>query len=60
MIVLAALLAAVFLNELLCNVIVARLFSFDGPRRAYGRMKTTIDRSFGGILAVLGIKLAAT
>ena len=56
----AALLAAVFLNELLCNVIVARLFSFDGPRRAYGRMKTTIDRSFGGILAVLGIKLAAT
>lgn len=57
---LAALLLMVFLNELLCNVIVARLFSFDGPRRAYARLKRRIDRSFGGILALLGLKIAAT
>lgn len=57
---LATLLLMVFLNELLCNVIVARLFSFDGPRRAYARLKRRIDRSFGGILALLGLKIAAT
>ncbi|MGL4234890.1 LysE family translocator [Tabrizicola sp.] len=56
----AALLFVVFLNELVCNVLVARAFSFAAPRRAYARLKTTIDRSFGGILAVLGIKIAAT
>jgi threonine/homoserine/homoserine lactone efflux protein len=39
---------------------VARAFSFAGPRRVYARLKTTIDRSFGGILALLGIKIAAT
>jgi threonine/homoserine/homoserine lactone efflux protein len=57
---LAALLCVVFLNELVCNVLVARAFSFAGPRRAYIRLKTTIDRTFGGILALLGIKIAAT
>jgi threonine/homoserine/homoserine lactone efflux protein len=56
----AALLLVVFLNEVVCNVAVARAFSFAAPRRAYARMKTTIDRSFGGILALLGIKIAAT
>jgi threonine/homoserine/homoserine lactone efflux protein len=54
------LLLAVFANELICTIAVARAFSFAGPRRAYARLKTTIDRSFGGILAVLGIKIAAT
>jgi threonine/homoserine/homoserine lactone efflux protein len=54
------LLAAVFVNELACTMAVARAFSFDAPRRAYARLKTTIDRSFGGILALLGIKIAAT
>lgn len=57
---LAALLFAVFLNEAVCNILVARAFSFDGPRRTYARLKTTIDRSFGGILALLGLKIAAT
>ncbi|QYZ71418.1 LysE family translocator [Neotabrizicola shimadae] len=57
---LAALLVAVFLNEVACNTLVARLFSFDGPRRAYARMKTGIDRSFGGILAILGLKIAVS
>ena len=54
------LLLAVFVNELVCTISVARAFSFAGPRRVYARMKTTIDRSFGGILALLGLKIAAT
>jgi threonine/homoserine/homoserine lactone efflux protein len=56
----AALLVMVFANEVACNAIIARAFSFDAPRRAYARAKTVIDRSFGGILALLGIKIAAT
>jgi threonine/homoserine/homoserine lactone efflux protein len=54
------LLCAVFLNELFCATVVARAFSFDRPRAAYARLKTTIDRSFGGILALLGVKIATT
>ncbi len=57
---LTALLTAVFLNELLFNLLIARLFSFERSRRAYARMKTGIDRAFGGILALLGLKIAAT
>ena len=53
-------LLAVFLNEVTCASVVARAFSFPGPRRAYQRFKTTIDRSFGGILALLGLKIATT
>jgi threonine/homoserine/homoserine lactone efflux protein len=56
----AALLVAIFLNEMACNVIVARAFSFAGPRAAYQRFKAVIDRSFGGILAALGVKVAVT
>jgi threonine/homoserine/homoserine lactone efflux protein len=56
----AALLLMVFVNEVACNALVARAFSFDAPRRVYARLKTTIDRSFGGILALLGVKIAAT
>jgi threonine/homoserine/homoserine lactone efflux protein len=56
----ASLLVAVFLNEVICNIIVARAFSFDAPRRTYARLKTGIDRTFGGILALLGVKIAAT
>ncbi len=52
------LLCAIFLNEVVCNILVARAFSFDGPRRTYQRLKTTIDRGFGGILAALGLKIA--
>lgn len=58
--VIAALLAVVFLNEVFCNVVVARLFSFDAPRRAYLRLKSTIDRYFGGLLALLGLKIATS
>jgi threonine/homoserine/homoserine lactone efflux protein len=55
-----ALLVMVFVNEVTCNALVARAFSFDAPRRAYARLKTSIDRSFAGILALLGVKIAAT
>lgn len=56
----ALILALVLLNELACTLAVARAFSLDAPRRAYQRFKTVIDRSFGGMLALLGIKIAAT
>lgn len=56
----ALLLLAVFVNELACTILVARAFSFAAPRRAYARAKTGIDRSFGAILALLGLKIAAT
>jgi threonine/homoserine/homoserine lactone efflux protein len=57
---LAALLLAVVVNELICTIGVARAFSFPAPRRAYQRFKMVIDRSFGGLLALLGAKIAAT
>ena len=56
----AALLGVVFLNETLWNILVARIFSFERTRAGYISLKTIIDRSFGGLLALLGIKIAAT
>lgn len=56
----AGLVAMIFVNELFCCALVARLFSLEKTRRAYAAMKTGIDRGFGGILAVLGLKIAAT
>lgn len=53
-----ALLAVVFLNESLWNTIVARIFSFERTRSGYIGLKTPIDRCFGGILALLGVKIA--
>jgi threonine/homoserine/homoserine lactone efflux protein len=58
--VLAALLGVVFLNETLWNSFVARLFSLERTRSAYLRLKPAIDRAFGGALALLGLKIAAT
>ena len=58
--VILALLAVVFLNEAIWNTLVARIFSFHRSKAAYISMKTIIDRSFGGLLAVLGLKIAAT
>ena len=57
---LSLILLLVLLNELACTLAVARAFSLAGPRNAYQRFKLYIDRSFGGILALLGIKIAAT
>jgi threonine/homoserine/homoserine lactone efflux protein len=56
----AALLAVVFLNESLWNMAVARLFSLDRTRTRYISLKTMIDRGFGALLALLGVKIAAT
>ncbi len=57
--VIAALLSVVFLNETIWNTLVARIFSFDRSKAVYISLKTVIDRSFGGFLALLGVKIAA-
>ncbi len=56
---LAALLTCVFMGEFLWNTFVARLFSFERTRRVYIGLKHRIDRIFGGLLAALGVKIAA-
>ena len=55
----AALMVVVFLNEAVWNTLVARIFSLDASRRTYLGLKSLIDRCFGGMLAVLGLKIAA-
>ncbi|CAM3150500.1 LysE family translocator [Paracoccus nototheniae] len=56
----AVILMLVFANDAGWNVIVARLFSLERTRRGYMGLKTTIDRTFGGLLALMGLKLATT
>ncbi len=56
----AALLSVVFLNETVWNTLVARVFSFERTRAGYISLKSLIDRVFGGMLALLGLKIAAT
>lgn len=56
----AALLLVVFLNEAIWNTFVARIFSLERSRTAYLSLKTIIDRTFGGLLALLGVKIAVT
>ncbi|SEN07264.1 Threonine/homoserine/homoserine lactone efflux protein [Pseudorhodobacter antarcticus] len=56
----AALLIVVFLNEALWNIFVARIFSFERTRSGYITLKTILDRVFGDMLALLGLKIAAT
>ena len=56
----AALLAVVFCNETIWNTLVARIFSLDRTRARYISLKTIIDRTFGGMLALLGVKIAVT
>ncbi|MFT3974218.1 MAG: LysE family transporter [Amaricoccus sp.] len=58
--VIGALLLVVFLNETLWNTFVARIFSLERTRAGYLRMKSGIDRAFGGLLALLGLKIAMT
>lgn len=55
-----ALLAVVFLNESVWNMAVARVFSLDRTRAGYISLKTVIDRGFGSLLALLGVKIAAS
>lgn len=56
---LALLLFCIFLGEFLWNTSVARLFSLSRTRDIYIGLKHVIDRVFGGLLAALGIKIAA-
>ncbi|MBY6042541.1 LysE family translocator [Phaeobacter italicus] len=56
---LAALLFCIFLGEVTWNTFVARIFSFEKTRRGYINLKHVIDRIFGGLLAALGVKIAA-
>ncbi|MDD8024819.1 MAG: LysE family translocator [Paracoccaceae bacterium] len=53
-------LAIIFINDAGWNVLVARIFSLERTRSAYLNLKTVIDRTFGGLLALLGAKLALT
>ena len=55
-----ALLAVIFTAETLWNSLVARLFALERSRARYISLKTVIDRAFGGLLAALGVKIAAT
>lgn len=55
-----ALLCVVFANESLWNMAVARVFSLERTRARYISLKTMLDRGFGTLLALLGVKIAAT
>jgi len=58
--VLVALLSYLFTVETGWNTLVARIFSLDATRRAYTGLKPALDRTFGGLLALLGLKIATT
>ncbi len=57
---LGMLLLIIFVAETSWNSFVARIFSLERTRARYINLKTVIDRCFGGMLALLGVKLAAT
>lgn len=54
----ALLIAIIFTNETLWYILVARLFSIPHARTLYTRLKTGIDRAFGGLIALFGIRIA--
>ena len=54
----ALLLAIIFTNETLWYILVARLFSIPHARSVYARLKTAIDRAFGGLIALFGVRIA--
>lgn len=56
----AAILAVVFLNETLWYIAVARVFSLPRAKDAYARAKAWIDRCFGTLIALFGLKIATT
>lgn len=51
-------LANIFWVETAWYIIVARVFSLARARAIYGRFKAAMDRSFGGLIALLGAKIA--
>ncbi len=56
----AVILAIIFVNDAGWNVLVSRIFSLERTRKGYLSLKTSIDRTFGGLLALLGLKIALT
>lgn len=52
------LLLAIFLNETFCTAGVARIFSLKQSRETYARIKSSVDRVFGGLIGLLGAKIA--
>ena len=56
----AAIVLGIFLNETLWYVLVAWVFSLPKARAAYIRLKATIDRCFGTLIALFGLKIALT
>jgi threonine/homoserine/homoserine lactone efflux protein len=52
-----ALLAVVLLNKAIWNAPVARVFTLESSRAAYVSLKTILHRTFGGLLALAGVKL---
>jgi len=55
-----AILGIVFFNDAGWNILVARIFSLEKTRATYLNLKSVIERVFGGLLALLGLKLALT
>ncbi len=58
--VLGLLLTVIFASETIWNTLVARIFSLERTRLRYISLKSIIDRTFGGLLAFLGVKIAVT
>ncbi len=56
----AAIVSAVFINETGWYIIVARVFSLPRAQQIYLKMKTTFDRVFAGVLAILSIRLVSS
>lgn len=54
----AVILFIIFFNDAGWNVLVARIFSLERTRAVYLGLKTVFERVFGGLLALLGLKLA--
>lgn len=54
----AIVLTLVLLVEAGWYVLVARVFSLPQARKGYVRLKTVLDRVFGGFIALFGIKIA--
>ena len=52
--------SVVFVIETGWYALVALVLSSEGPRLAYLRFKTWIDRAAGGVMIALGIRLAAS
>ena len=53
-----AILAIIFAIELVWYALLSLIFSRSGPRRAYIRAKGWLDRLFGALVALLGVRIA--